>query len=85
LKKATPLARKVRMMAKLILEFDAIEEQREAAHAVNGLKYYGALTDLDVLFRSKLKYGPLTDEQHTIVEELQRQFFDITEGLLDDH
>jgi hypothetical protein len=46
------------MMAKLILEFDPFEEQREAAHAVNGLKYYCALTDLDVLFRSKLKYGP---------------------------
>jgi hypothetical protein len=30
------------MMAKLILEFDPFEEQREAAHAVNGLKYYGA-------------------------------------------
>jgi hypothetical protein len=73
------------MMAKLILEFDPFEEQREAAHAVNGLKYYCALTDLDILFRNKLKYGPLTDEQHTIVEELQRQFFDITEGLLDDH
>jgi hypothetical protein len=47
------------MMAKLILEFDAIEEQREAAHAVNGLKYYCALTDLEVLLR-KTKHGPLT-------------------------
>jgi hypothetical protein len=57
------------MMAKLILEFDPFEEQREAAHAVNGLKYYCALTDLDALFRSKLKYGPLTDEQITLLDD----------------
>jgi len=69
-------------MAKLILEFDAFEEQSEAAHAVNGLKYYSALTSLDILFRNKLKYSPLTDEQQSLLEELQRQFLDITEGLL---
>ena len=73
------------MMAKLILEFDALEEQREAAHAVNGLKYYCALSEMEVLLRNKLKYGPLTNEQQSLLEELQRQFFDITEGLLDDH
>ena len=73
------------MMAKLILEFDPFEEQREAAHAVNGLKYYCALSELEILFRNKLKYGPLTNEQQSLLEELQRQFLDITEGLLDDH
>lgn len=73
------------MMAKLILEFDPFEEQREAAHAVNGLKYYCALSELEILFRNKLKYGPLTDEQQSLLEELQRQFLDITQGLLDDH
>ena len=73
------------MMAKLILEFDPFEEQREAAHAVNGLKYYCALSEMEVLLRNKLKYGPLTNEQQSLLEELQRQFFDITEGLLDDH
>ena len=73
------------MMAKLILEFDALEEQREAAHAVNGLKYYCALSELEILFRNKLKYGPLTNEQQSLLEELQRQSLDITEGLLDDH
>ena len=72
------------MMAKLILEFDALEEQREAAHAVNGLKYYCALSEIEVLLRNKLKYGPLTDEQQNILEEIQRQFYFITEGLLDD-
>ena len=72
------------MMAKVTLEFDAFEEQREAAHAVNGLKYYCALSEIEVLLRNKLKYGPLTDEQHTVIEEIQRQFLDITEGLLDD-
>ena len=72
------------MMAKLILEFDAMEEQREAAHAVNGLKYYCALSEIEVLLRNKLKYGPLTDEQQNILEEIQRQFYEITEGLLDD-
>ena len=72
------------MMAKVILEFDAFEEQREAAHAVNGLKYYCALSEIETVFRNKLKYGPLTDEQHEMLEELQTKFLEITEGLLDD-
>jgi|DEB0MinimDraft_3_1074331.scaffolds.fasta_scaffold35994_4 hypothetical protein len=72
------------MMAKVILEFDAFEEQREAAHAVNGLKYYCALSEIEILFRNKLKYGPLTEEQHELLEDLQQKFFEITEGLLDD-
>jgi hypothetical protein len=50
------------MMAKLILEFDPFEEQREATHAVNGLKYYCALSDRlgQSCLRNKLKYGSLT-------------------------
>ena len=84
MKKATSQARKVRMMAKLILEFDALEEQREAAYAVNGLKYYCALSEIEISLRNKLKYGSLTDEQQNILEEIQRQFYEITEGLLDD-
>ena len=72
------------MMAKLILEFDAMEEQREAAHAVNGLKYYCALSEIEVLLRNKLKYGPLTTDQETILLEVRDKFYEITEGLLDD-
>lgn len=72
------------MMAKLILEFDAMEEQREAAHAVNGLKYYCALSEIEVLLRNKLKYGPLTTDQETILLEVRDRFYEITEGLLDD-
>ena len=72
------------MMAKLILEFDALEEQREAAHAVNGLKYYCALSEIEVLLRNKLKYGPLTTDQENILLEVRDRFYEITEGLLDD-
>ena len=72
------------MMAKLILEFDALEEQREAAHAVNGLKYYCALSEIEVVLRNKLKYGPLTTDQETILLEVRDKFYEITEGLLDD-
>ena len=72
------------MMAKLILEFDAMEEQREAAHAVNGLKYYCALSEIEVVLRNKLKYGPLTTDQEDILLEVRDRFYEITEGLLDD-
>ena len=72
------------MMAKLILEFDALQEQREAAHAVNGLKYYCALSEIEVLLRNKLKYGPLTTDQEDILLEVRDKFYEITEGLLDD-
>ena len=72
------------MMAKVTLEFDAFEEQREAAHAVNGLKYYCALSEIEVVLRNKLKYGPLTTDQETILLEVRDRFYEITEGLLDD-
>ena len=72
------------MMAKLILEFDALQEQAEAAHAVNGLKYYCALSEIEVLLRNKLKYGPLTTDQEDILLEVRDKFYEITEGLLDD-
>ena len=72
------------MMAKVTLEFDAFEEQREAAHAVNGLKYYCALSEIEVVLRNKLKYGPLTTDQENILLEVRDKFYEITEGLLDD-
>ena len=73
------------MMAKLILEFDAIEEQREASYAVNGLKYYCALSEIEVLLRNKLKHGSLTTDQMDILHQVRDGFYVITEGLLNDH
>jgi hypothetical protein len=73
------------MMAKLILEFDPFEEQREATHAVNGLKYYCALSEIEVLLRNKTKHGSLTTDQVDILLEVRDSFYDITQGLLDDH
>jgi len=67
------------------LSLTRFEEQREAAHAVNGLKYYCALSEIEVLLRNKTKHGPLTTDQVDILLEVRDSFYEITQGLLDDN
>jgi hypothetical protein len=44
-------------MAKIILEFDAIEDAQDARTAIDGLKWKSAMWDLDQLLRGTTKYG----------------------------
>jgi len=44
-------------MAKIILEFDAIEDAQDARTAIDGLKWKSAMWDLDQLLRSTTKHG----------------------------
>ena len=44
-------------MAKVILEFDAIEDQEDIQSAINGYKWKMAMWDLDQELRATTKYG----------------------------
>ena len=44
-------------MAKVILEFDAIEDQDDIQSALNGYKWKIAMWDLDQELRATTKYG----------------------------
>jgi hypothetical protein len=44
-------------MAKVILEFDALEEAQDARTALDGWKWKMAMWDLDQLLRSTTKHG----------------------------
>jgi hypothetical protein len=44
-------------MAKVILEFDSVEEQDEIQSALNGYKWKLAVWDLDQMLRSTTKYN----------------------------
>lgn len=44
-------------MGKVILEFDAVEEQDEVRSALDGYKWKMAMWDLDQELRSTTKYG----------------------------
>ena len=44
-------------MAKVILEFDALEEAQDARTALDGWKWKSTLWDLDQLLRSTVKHG----------------------------
>jgi hypothetical protein len=44
-------------MAKIILEFDAIEDAQDARTAIDGWKWKSAMWDLDQKLRSTTKYG----------------------------
>jgi hypothetical protein len=44
-------------MAKIILEFDALEDAQDARTALDGWKWKSAMWDLDQRLRSTTKYG----------------------------
>jgi hypothetical protein len=53
-------------MGKVILEFDAVEEQEDISCALNGYKYKLALWTLDNDLRGKIKYSPDDASEDTI-------------------
>jgi hypothetical protein len=44
-------------MAKIILEFDSVEESHDARVALDAMRWKMAMGDLDQLLRSTVKYG----------------------------
>lgn len=72
-------------MAKVILEFDPIEDRTEMESAMNGSKWKAAMWDLDQELRKTTKYGhsvvneigEATDIEYTIAEKYREMLRDI--------
>ena len=71
-------------MAKVILEFDPIEDRTEMESAINGSKWKAAMWDLDQELRKTTKYGhsvvneneEATDIEYTIAEKYREMLRD---------
>jgi hypothetical protein len=55
---------------KAILVFDLPEEQEEHETAVNAVKWYSAMYDLDQYLRGQLKYNDAGEDYEKIRDEL---------------
>jgi hypothetical protein len=61
-------------MAKVILEFDLIEDREEMYSAINGWKYEKVIYDLDQHLRSEVKYNDnLSEEVSDALDELRNK------------
>lgn len=72
-------------MAKVILEFDPIEDKTEMESAMNGSKWKAAMWDMDQELRKTTKYGhsvinqneEATDIEYDIAEKYREMLRDI--------
>lgn len=72
-------------MAKVILEFDGVEEQEEIRTALDGYKYKFSIAELDQKLRSCLKNGisiletsqDISDEEYKIIEKVREELREI--------
>ena len=68
-------------MGKIILEFDAAEEEEDARTALDGYKWKLAMWDLDQALRSVTKYGAsiinegkqASEEEFEMVEKMREE------------
>lgn len=59
---------------KLMLEFDSEkDEEYDYISALNGIKYRSAISEILELFRNKLKYSDLTNEEYGLLESMRTE------------
>ncbi len=66
----------LKKIMKATLEFNLPDDNIDYTLCNNGYKWFAVAYEMKELFRSKLKYAELNDEQYAIVQELQQRFFD---------
>ena len=65
-------------MAKVILEFDPIEDRDDMENAINGWKWKTLVWDLDQHLRSELKYNPsITGDVYDAVEKIRKHLHEL--------
>ena len=64
-------------MAKVIFEFDPIEDKEEMDTALNGWKWKALVWDLDQELRSKLKHSELTDEAYEALDAIREKLHEL--------
>jgi hypothetical protein len=75
-------------MAKIILEFDGVEEFQDARTALNGMSWKNSMWDLDQKLRSNAKHGisvlapnkEASDIEIEIAEKYREIIWEILEG-----
>ena len=75
-------------MAKIILEFDSVEESEDARTALDGYKWKLAMWDLDQKLRSITKYGAsvitpntsATGVEQDVADKLREEIREILDG-----
>ena len=75
-------------MAKIILEFDSVEEEADARNALDGYKWKLAMWDLDQKLRGITKYGAsiaipntlATGVEQDIADKLREEIREILNG-----
>jgi hypothetical protein len=75
-------------MAKIILEFDSLEESEDARVALDGYKWKMAMWDLDQKLRSITKYGvsitvpntSATGVEQDVADKLREEIREILDG-----
>jgi len=71
-------------MSKIILKFDAVEEQREAQYAIDGLKWAMVVTDILQDLRQTVKHeaslisrgGKATPEEIKVCNAIRERIFE---------
>lgn len=59
---------------KLLLEFDTDkDEEYDYISALNGIKYRTAISEILELFRRKLKYSDLSNEEYGLLESMRTE------------
>jgi hypothetical protein len=66
-------------MSKATLIYEIPEERELFDHALKGASYYGAISRIVDLLRSKIKYSSITDEQETVLQEIRKDVHEILE------
>lgn len=65
-------------MAKIIIEFDSVEEAEDARTALDGSKWKGTMWDLDQWLRSEIKYnGKLSEERYDAYQAVRDKIREI--------
>jgi hypothetical protein len=68
-------------MAKIILEFDPIEEREEAQIAIRATSYHGALSNFAEYLHNLDDHAELTVDQKKLLEDIRIVFKEETEDL----
>ena len=66
-----------RIMAKVTIEFDIIEDKDEMEMCLNGSKWYLVAWELDQHLRKKLKWENLSEETYNQLEKTRNLIYEL--------
>jgi hypothetical protein len=64
-------------MAKVIIEFDSIEDKDEMEMCLNGMKWYLLAWELDQYLRNRLKHEILSEDAYKALDEARDKLYEL--------